>query len=439
MLKFEFNGTKYAIDFTHPIEVERKGGKNVTHRTTKCELLINTSSVPTRTIFNTLSDGYSYCHPNDKFDKEIGRKKALKTAFDNLALSEDASVHGKDFRKTAWNCYFNRKNTFENPANPTSKGPASKFSTNYIPSEQPKYWIKVGNLEVAKYPVTVCDYEKFLNATSYVEPDNWQTQLETPYNPVVNVSWYDANAYCKWSGTRLPTEEEWDRIAYGEKENQRKYPWGNDERENFGNFWDTGPRQVVSVYKYSAFGTPEGVIDLLGNAWEWTSTVCDYGYVLRGGSWNYLAEVARVSNRYNWSPGVRSNYLGFRCVRDLVPNHPPEDTVFEPKDTVTPPDNTPNVVNKIYKDLSTEEGRKIWDMVNKAASKNMKNLSEPEIIILKKFTSILEQTSSASELLDLFVFCDLWSAPEYRQDLSIAIGNIVTKEEFRKTYCSVKK
>ncbi len=59
--------------------------------------------------------------------------------------------------------------------------------------------------------------------------------------------------------------------------------------------------------------------------------------------------------------------------------------------------------------------------------------------ILEKFTSILEQTSSDSELLDLFSFCDLWSMPEYRQDLSIAISNIVTKEEFRKTYCSVKK
>lgn len=435
MLKFEFNGTKYAIDFTHPIEVEKKGGKNVTHRTTKCELLINTSSVPTRTIFSTLSDGYSYCHPNDKFDKEIGRKKALKAALD-----EYQPKHGKDFRKAAWDCYFNRKNTFENPISPEStskepvKEPVSKFSTNYIPSEQPNYWIKVGNLEVAKYPVTVRDYEKFLNATFYEQPNNWQTQLETPYNPVVNISWNDANAYCNWSGTRLPTEEEWLRIAYGEKGNQRKYPWGNDERENFGNFWDNGPHKTVSVYKYSAFGTPEGIVDLLGNVMEWTSTAYENysgGYVLRGGSWYNLAANVRVSNRSWISPGARLDYQGFRCVRDLAPNLPLEDMVSDPKDTA---ENTPNVVNKIYKDLSTEEGRKIWDMVNKAASKNMKNSSEPEIIILKKFTSILEQTSSVLELFDLFLFCDLWSTPEYRQDLSIAIGNIVTKEEFRKTY-----
>lgn len=435
MLKFEFNGTKYAIDFTHPIEVEKKGGKNVTHRTTKCELLINTSSTPTRVIFDLLATGFSYCHPNDKFDKEIGRKKALKNVFDNVMTP---FVHGKDFRKAAWDCYFNRKNTFENQTNPepASKEPVSKFSTNYIPSEQPNYWIKVGKLEVAKYPVTVRDYEEFLNATFYVEPDNWQTQLETPYNPVVNVSWHDANAYCAWSGTRLPTEEEWIRIAYGEKENQRKYPWGNDERENFGNFWDTGPRKTVSVYKYSAFGTPEGVVDLLGNALEWTSTVHEnYSnkYVLRGGSWFYLAAYARVSDRYDRAPGFRFNFQGFRCVRDVAPYLSPEDTVSKPKDTA---ENTPNVANKIYKDLSTEEGRKIWDMVNKAAAKS---LSKPKIFILEKFTSILEQTSSDLDFFDLNLFCDLWTNDDYREDIGIALSNVLEKETFRIMNCSLSK
>ena len=420
MLKFQFNGTKYAIDFTHPIEVERKGGKNVTHRTTKCELLINTSSTPTRVIFDLLATGFSYCHPNDKFDKEIGRKKALKNVFDNAMTP---FVHGKDFRKAAWDCYFSRKNTFENPANPkspVSEPSVSKFSTNHIPSEQPNYWIKVGNLEVAKYPVTVSDYVKFLNATSHPKPANWETQLNNPCHPVVNVSWHDANAYCKWSGTRLPTEIEWVRIAYGEKENQRKFPWGNAEISNFGNFWDTGPHSTTCVWSYPLASTPEGVTDLLGNVWEWTSTLYENNtdfYVARGGSWDYDAANARVSFRSNRTPSSRCVSRGFRCVRDLALNQPPKDTEAKPQ-APTPTSTTPDAAKT--PDLSE--------------AKN----SEAKNSLLKKFTSILEQTSLAWDFCDLYLFLDFWSDKEYREDIGIALSNILEKETFRLTKCSKK-
>jgi serine/threonine protein kinase len=168
-------------------------------------------------------------------------------------------------------------------------------------------------------------------------------------HPMNCIDWQEANRYCTVLGKRLPTESEWELAARGTT--SRIYPWGNapasGERLNL-----CGPecqgvleqlkrtgipaqRHQISAAATTAVGTfpngatPEGVLDLAGNVWEWTaSAYCPYPYrakgdcgdsrrVLRGGGWDTLdvADV-RAGRRYPATPSARGKSVGFRCVKD---------------------------------------------------------------------------------------------------------------------------
>jgi formylglycine-generating enzyme required for sulfatase activity len=222
---------------------------------------------------------------------------------------------------------------------------------NYDPeaedNESPVDEVYLDAYQIGRYPVTVEEYKHFVEDEGYTnqqwwsaggfgqkKPGSWDEQVLHPNWPVVEVSWYEAAAYCAWLSdrlrreVRLPTEAEWERAARGTA--GRKYPWGKEgpdsERANLAG--NVGHPTPVGLYPRGA--TPEGIEDLAGNVWEWVADRYDKykkasannpkgptsgaSRVVRGGSWYYGQFVARAAFRSISDPVNRVNYFGFRVV-----------------------------------------------------------------------------------------------------------------------------
>lgn len=163
-------------------------------------------------------------------------------------------------------------------------------------------------------------------------------------HPVVQMNWYAANAYCRWIGAKLPTEAQWEKAARGT--DGRLFPWGNTlplavylnaADSNLPEAWartdqNDGFRFTAPVGTYPAGASPFGVLDMAGNAWEWTRSLYrDYPYllqdgrelmgdptvtdkvVLRGGCWYDDYGSVRSTLRYGGKADQSTDGIGFRC------------------------------------------------------------------------------------------------------------------------------
>ncbi|MCA1635381.1 MAG: SUMF1/EgtB/PvdO family nonheme iron enzyme [Acidobacteria bacterium] len=201
--------------------------------------------------------------------------------------------------------------------------------------ERPAHRVKVGAFFIDKYEVTCEEYAKFMRASNYARaPTGWSGASYPPgaaHHPVTGVTWDDANAYARWAGKRLPTEEEWEFAARGTQ--GRRYPWGDDWRAGLANADAEGQsrRKTAEVGQFDGGASPFGVFDMAGNAWEWTaSPLAAYPggrlpkqqegdlRVIRGGYWGSSKKVVSGTFRGGLARDDTKNntYTGFRCVMD---------------------------------------------------------------------------------------------------------------------------
>ena len=210
------------------------------------------------------------------------------------------------------------------------------------PQELPQHEVYLDAFRIDRYEVSNVDYLLFVLGTGADWPQFWR---ESPFpekvalHPVINVSWHEANAYCRWAGKRLPTEAEWEKAARGE--HGPVFPWG-DEPAGWikSNIAHPGSKRgfkyppLANISRYEKGVSPYGVYQMAGNVSEWVSDWFDPQYyrrganvnprgpeagdmkVFRGGSWNEDPEVARSAGRNAGVPERKSYLTGFRCAAD---------------------------------------------------------------------------------------------------------------------------
>ncbi|HOL18851.1 MAG TPA: bifunctional serine/threonine-protein kinase/formylglycine-generating enzyme family protein [Candidatus Hydrogenedens sp.] len=200
-----------------------------------------------------------------------------------------------------------------------------------VVEESPEEEVFVEPFWMDIYPVTVAEYQKYIEATGAPLPRYWHDPvLNGPDQPIVGISWFEANEYAQWAGKMLPSEKEWEFAARG-KEN-RKYPWGNTPPDtihcNYNNY--LGIPSIVTMHEEGR--TPDGICDLAGNVMEWTR---DYYLpysvarsqpdkipnpplrVVRGGCWSSSSNEITCTARKGLFPETRTNTVGFRCILPL--------------------------------------------------------------------------------------------------------------------------
>jgi formylglycine-generating enzyme required for sulfatase activity len=198
--------------------------------------------------------------------------------------------------------------------------------------------------QIARDPVTVGEFEEFIDDGGYGEPKYWQAggfaaygsaprgwddQLRFHARPVVGVSWHEAMAFCVWAEQILPSEGQWEAAARGHA--ARRFPWGNSPPDQQRLNYDDNLGYPTPPGIFPGGSTPEGVCDLAGNVWEWClidpkdpaaardrpkePVARGESRVFRGGSWNNDAHNVRCA--YRGLDHVENQYinLGFRLVR----------------------------------------------------------------------------------------------------------------------------
>lgn len=235
--------------------------------------------------------------------------------------------------------------------------------------ELPQHRVYLDPFWIMRTEVTNAEFARFNEAGGYTKEEYWTSDgwawrnahnitgaphwgsanLNSPQQPVVGVTWYEAAAYAKWLGAtsgysiRLPTEAEWEKAARGT--DGRIFPWGHAWNASRANFCDSncpdggqadsgsdGYAVTAPVESYSAGASPYGLLNMAGNAFEWTNDWYSAGYyansparnptgpddgderVLRGGAWNFPPTETRTSFRSYEPPDLQASDVGFRLV-----------------------------------------------------------------------------------------------------------------------------
>ena len=222
---------------------------------------------------------------------------------------------------------------------------SSMLERHTFDAELPQHQVYLDAYEISRYEITNAQYRAFIQATDRPTPrghngeDTWADEtLNGGTQPVVGVTWFDAQAFAEWIGGSLPTEAQWERAARGTE--TRTYPWGDippkaRQHANFARRYN----RPMPVGQFPKGESPKGIADLAGNVWEWClDEYSPTGYqrnkgngsrnpinlrfrdvlrarVIRGGAWDVGRAFLRSSLRFKFYPLDSTHTIGFRVVR----------------------------------------------------------------------------------------------------------------------------
>jgi formylglycine-generating enzyme required for sulfatase activity len=217
-------------------------------------------------------------------------------------------------------------------------------------NEHPRRLVETGAYEIGETPVTNAEFANFVQNSyrdracwsdegwawreaggiekpRFWDDEAWRAYL-APDQPVVGASWYEADAFARASGLRLPSEIEWERAARGD--DGRRFPWGDEWIAEYAAHRG-GKRHTLPVRSIPQNRSPHGLYDCAGNVWEWCADVYNVGDTIaarsadgvpksllrsaRGGAWNAHPPQLRCASRNAWPPDARFSNLGFRVCR----------------------------------------------------------------------------------------------------------------------------
>ncbi|MEW6289700.1 MAG: SUMF1/EgtB/PvdO family nonheme iron enzyme [Thermodesulfobacteriota bacterium] len=213
-------------------------------------------------------------------------------------------------------------------------------------NEKPLHQLQLAAFRIARAPITNAQYYLFVQHSGHAVPPGWEDNRPPKgqeSHPVVNVSWHDAMAYCRWlsqvtgKDITLPSEAEWEKAARGERD-RREYPWGDTFDATKCNCFVLGLGNTTPVGIFPAGASPYGCLDMAGNVWEWTRSLykaypynaddgreklnasSSEGRVLRGGSFINHVQLVRCADRVRIYPVFRNRDIGFRVVASPFPS-----------------------------------------------------------------------------------------------------------------------
>jgi formylglycine-generating enzyme required for sulfatase activity len=203
---------------------------------------------------------------------------------------------------------------------------------------------RMHSFRICRYEVSNAEYRRFLEAVraggddAYRHPDQPPGKDHTPEKwsggpagddyPVTGVDWFDAYAFARWAGMRLPTADEWEYAARGST--PRLYPWGDTFEKGKCNGSETDTSGPAKRGSFPEDRSPFDVVDMGGNVAEWTVT--DYSgahgraKVIKGGAWSRSSRMYGVVHIRSLGAALdhRAASLGFRCVQDAAPGERPK-------------------------------------------------------------------------------------------------------------------
>ena len=344
-----------------------RGGQQTDLQDVRLEKVV--SHIATLTIASTPSGATIYVDgrkigrtplQGHEIDTGVAREKQVEVRLDFPDYrSQVAKLTLKGGQETPWDVRLEKIPQTQQamlPSGAPPEGmaliPAGEFqmgSNEGDSDETPVHTVYVDAFYMDIYEVTTGQYLRFVRETGHRSP-NWGSVAEyspTKGHPMISVSWYDAMAYAKWAGKRLPTEAEWEKAARGGLVG-KKYPWGDSidsskakyrdsSKAEYNYDYDSRNTTAVGIYPPNGYG----LYDMASNVWEWCLDAYNEDFyknstrenpvaevdsvtrltinfntrVLRGGSWINPPVHLRVTARRGSSPSFTGDNVGFRCAK----------------------------------------------------------------------------------------------------------------------------